>query len=183
MHQDPYHLARTNLGCPTLRMGWFFLWHTATLTATCHLLMVKINIHNHMEGHLITLLPPTNSHTLWFPLYHWEDPHWYPWCIWSLNQVRVYPQPPHITPIVVEVLQLPTCHMDRLHKTIHIFHFLVLPGWFLLHQDNHMLTLTLFIPLPFNRFIIFNIWIQKIHPINRIIPRIKEKIETITTSD
>jgi hypothetical protein len=67
-------------------------------------LMVQISIHNHMEGHLITLPPLTNSHILLFPLSRWGDPHRYPRYIWSLNQVRLHPQPPYITPIVVELL-------------------------------------------------------------------------------
>jgi hypothetical protein len=36
--------------------------------------MVKINIYNHMEGHLITLLPLTNIHILLFPLIRWGTP-------------------------------------------------------------------------------------------------------------
>jgi hypothetical protein len=43
------------------------------------------------------------------------------------------PSTPHITLAVVEILQIPTRHMDHLHKTIHIFYFLVLHNWFLLH--------------------------------------------------
>jgi hypothetical protein len=69
------------------------------------------------------------------------------------------------------------------HKTIHIFHFLVLPNKLFLHQDNHMAALTLFKPLPFNSFRLLNNWIWKIWTIHRIIPRIKGKIETITTWD
>jgi hypothetical protein len=48
------------------------------ITTTHHLLMVQININNHMEEHLITLVPLTNSHILLLPFHHWVDPHWYP---------------------------------------------------------------------------------------------------------
>jgi hypothetical protein len=44
----------------------------------------------------------------------------------------------------VELIQLPTFHVDHLLKTIHIFHFLVLHNWLLLHQDNHMTGINFF---------------------------------------
>jgi hypothetical protein len=100
--------------------------------------------------------PTTNSHILLFPLSCWGDPHWYPRCIWSLNQVWVQPQPLHVTINIVEVLQLPILHMDQLPKPIHIFHFLVLHSQFCLHTDNHMSALNLFILLTFNSFILLN---------------------------
>jgi len=50
-------------------------------------------------------------------------------------------------------------------------------------MENQMSALTLFNPLPFNSFIILNSWIWKIRPISQIMPRIKEKIETIITED
>jgi hypothetical protein len=66
------------------------------------------------------------------------------------------PQPLDITVPVVEVPLIPIRHMDPIHRTIHISHFLVLPSWLILHRDNHMSTSTLFIPFPFNRFIHLN---------------------------
>ena len=53
-------------------------------------------------------------------------------------------------------LYLPMRPMDHCHKTIHIFHFLVLHNRLLLHKDTHMPTLILFRPLPFKKFMILN---------------------------
>jgi hypothetical protein len=64
-------------------------------------------------------------------------------------------QPPHTT-LSVEVLQIPTFHINSLHKTIHTFLFMLLPSQFLLNQESHMSALILFNPLPFKRFIILN---------------------------
>jgi hypothetical protein len=100
--------------------------------------MVHLHIHQYMEEILTIPLPLTNSHILLFPLSHWGHPHRYPCRIRSLNLVRVHPQPLDITLVVVEVPLLPICHMDHIHRTFHIFHFLVLPSRFILHRDNHM---------------------------------------------
>ena len=165
------------------QMGWLVPRHTTTSTSNHHLCTVHPNIHKHMEGHLITLLPLTNNHIMLLPLDPWVDPRQPPWCSRPLNQVQVPLLPQHITWALVKALQLPMFPMDRYHKTKYISHFLVLLSWFLLHMDNHMPTLTLFNPLPFNSFILLNSWIRKINPISQIIPRRKEKTETIITRD
>jgi hypothetical protein len=69
--------------------------------------MVQFNTLKHLEWRVITLLPLTNNPILFLSLLCWGYPHQNPSCIRSLNQVWVQPQPPYITPQVVEVLQLP----------------------------------------------------------------------------
>jgi hypothetical protein len=102
----------------------------------------------------------------------------------SISQPSMGPPPtPTCDCTVLEALQLIIHHMDCLHKTIHISHFLVLRSRVLPHQNNHMPMLILFNPLLLNIFMLLNNCIQKIHPISRIMPRRKEKNETITTRD
>jgi len=183
MHLDPYHLANTNLECLTLWMGWLVPQHTTTITTNHHLCMGHFNIPNHMEDHIITLIPLTNKHILLFSNHPWVDPRWHPWCVQTLNQVQVPLLPQHITWELAKVLHLLMLPMNRCHKKNRNFHFLVHHSPWLLHMENCMSTLTLFNPLPFNNFILLNSWIRKIKPISGIIPRRKEKNDTISTRD
>jgi hypothetical protein len=156
MHRDPYHSARTNLGC-LMRVD-------GLIGTTTH--------HNPY------IQPPPMYGTPQYPSIY-GGPSYYPPPLYQ-QPYHVAPPPPMSgplpTPIMCPTSQpssgspstsaynlgtsesacLPMHPMDHCHKIICIFHFLVLHSQFLLHKDNHTSVLTLFNPLPFNNFILLN---------------------------
>jgi hypothetical protein len=114
------------------------------------------NIRQRMEAHRTILFPHTNNHIL-CPL---PPPISGPMLAPMMHPTS---QPSSGTPST-STYNLGTSESatpsyapyGSLHKKICIFHFLVLHIPLLLHNDNHMLGITLFSPFPFKNFKILN---------------------------
>jgi hypothetical protein len=148
MHPDPYHLARTNLGCPTL-YGWVDWFHDAPQPLQPTITYLWCTSVSTTIWKDILLPSPTYQQS-----YHVVPPH-------SLGGPPLIPQMHLVPQSSVGPPPTPTCDHKICGGTstsympygsspqkIHTFHFLVLHSRFLLHKDNHMSAVNFVQPSP-----------------------------------
>jgi hypothetical protein len=156
MHPDPYHLARTNLECLTLQDG--------LIGTTTH--------HNPYIQPPPMYGAPQYPQPYGGPSYYPPPPYQQPYPVSppppmsgpsSTPMMRPTSQPSSGSPST-STYNLGTSESaspsyapyGSLPQNNLYFPFPGPPQPFLLHMDNHMSVLTLFIPLPFNNFILLN---------------------------